>query len=682
MKIKKITLNNFRQFKGTHKIEFPEEDGIITVVHGENGFGKTALLNAFLWGFYGKEGLTDDFKLQDDLINDVVVQQDKDSASAYVEIEFSHKKSSYILKREIYGSNEKLILKSNKGLESEDKGAQDEISGMMPNGISQYLFFNGERIGTRFAQVQNSEEIKNAIHQMMGISLLEISAEDVDFVIKKFLKKEMQDSSSMELKKLIQEQTTITTELENKKEELDNLKKELDGITQEIKWHDEKLSAIQDLKDKQEERARLVDEIERFDKEIRQKTESLKKYFVEDAYSIFTTKLIETSSKIIRELRAQGKLPSRVDKQFLLEILEKNVCICGRALEKDSEWYKNVESLLSKANPPKIDAAVASIDTAIGALSTQKNAAETQIRSIVEELNDIEHRKDKNNYRLDEIHKEIGRREDEEISSIENSRQELSNKKELKIKETGAVEERIKVIKQDLARKDDEITKAKTKSSKEKIAKQNYEIAIQVRDLFRQILEIETSELRNFLNEEIKEHFNKIITKDYEIEITNDYLLRMTKSIASSRGNVGMSTGEGQLMSLVFIASLVSLVRKRGDIDTSIVRDTDNEIYPLVMDSPFGQLGETFRKGVAKWIPEIAPQVIIMVSPTQWRAEVETELNSSGRVGRRYLLQYNGKIKNPEHPKVISICGVERTQYIDDGSGMEYTKIVDITEGK
>ena len=492
----------------------------------------------------------------------------------------------------------------------------------------------------------------------------------------------MQDSSSEELKKLIQEQTTITTDLENKKKELDNLKEELDAITKEIKWHDEKLSAIQDLKDKQEERARLGDELERFDKEIRQKNEILKKCFMEDAYSIFTSKLIEASSKIIRDLRAQGKLPSRVDKQFLLEILEKNVCICGRALDKDSEWYKNVESLLDKANPPKIDAAIASIDTAIGALSTQKNAAEAQIRAIVEDLNDIEYRKEKNNNRLDEIHKEIGQREDEEISSIENSRQRLFDKKESKIKETGAIEERIKVIKQDLARKDEEIKKAQTKSAKEQVAKQNYEIAIQVRDLFRQILEIETSELRKFLNDEIKEHFNKIITKDYEIEITEDYLLRMTKPIASSRSDVGMSTGEGQLMSLVFIASLVSLVRKRGDIDTSIVRDTDNEIYPLVMDSPFGQLGETFRKGVAKWIPEIAPQVIIMVSPTQWRSEVETVLKSSGRVGKRYLLQYNGKIKNPEHPKVISICGVERTQYIDDGSGMEYTKIVDITEGK
>lgn len=681
MKITQITLHNFRQFKGTQKIEFPEEDGIITVIHGENGFGKTALLNAFLWGFYGKDGLTDDFKLQDNLINDVIVQQNKDSASAYVEIEFSHKKSSYILKREINKADTKLILRSNKGLTSEGIGAQDDISGMMPNGISQYLFFNGERIESRFAQVQNSKEIKNAIHQMMGISLLETSADDVDVVIRN-LKKEMQDSSSEELKKLIQEQTTITTDLENKKKELDNLKEELDAITKEIKWHDEKLSAIQDLKDKQEERARLVDELERFDKEIRQKNEILKKCFMEDAYSIFTSKLIEASSKIIRDLRAQGKLPSRVDKQFLLEILEKNVCICGRALDKDSEWYKNVESLLDKANPPKIDAAIASIDTAIGALSTQKNAAEAQIRTIVEDLNDIEYRKEKNNNRLDEIHKEIGQREDEEISSIENSRQRLFDKKESKIKETGATEERIKVIKQDLARKDEEIKKSQTKSSKEQVAKQNYEIAIQVRDLFRQILEIETSELRKFLNDEIKEHFNKIITKDYEIEITEDYLLRMTKPIASSRSDVGMSTGEGQLMSLVFIASLVSLVRKRGDIDTSIVRDTNNEIYPLVMDSPFGQLGETFRKGVAKWIPEIAPQVIIMVSPTQWRSEVETVLKSSGRVGKRYLLQYNGKIKNPEHPKVISICGAERTQYIDDGSGMEYTKIVDITEGK
>ena len=41
MRLIKITLNNFRQFKGENSIEFPSDGGIL-VVHGENGFGKTA----------------------------------------------------------------------------------------------------------------------------------------------------------------------------------------------------------------------------------------------------------------------------------------------------------------------------------------------------------------------------------------------------------------------------------------------------------------------------------------------------------------------------------------------------------------------------------------------------------------------------------------------------------------
>jgi DNA sulfur modification protein DndD len=53
MKIKRIKFNNFRQFNGEHSIEFSTDaEKNITVIHGENGGGKTAILNAFKWAFY------------------------------------------------------------------------------------------------------------------------------------------------------------------------------------------------------------------------------------------------------------------------------------------------------------------------------------------------------------------------------------------------------------------------------------------------------------------------------------------------------------------------------------------------------------------------------------------------------------------------------------------------------
>ena len=53
MLIRKIGLNNFRQFYGSQELELatsPERN--VTLIHAENGFGKTTILNAVLWTLF------------------------------------------------------------------------------------------------------------------------------------------------------------------------------------------------------------------------------------------------------------------------------------------------------------------------------------------------------------------------------------------------------------------------------------------------------------------------------------------------------------------------------------------------------------------------------------------------------------------------------------------------------
>lgn len=56
MRINKISLNNFRIYKGPNSIVFKShyDDKNITIIAGQNGFGKTTFLSALVWGFYGK----------------------------------------------------------------------------------------------------------------------------------------------------------------------------------------------------------------------------------------------------------------------------------------------------------------------------------------------------------------------------------------------------------------------------------------------------------------------------------------------------------------------------------------------------------------------------------------------------------------------------------------------------
>jgi DNA sulfur modification protein DndD len=55
MKLHRLTMYNFMPYKGNVVLDFPTDDfKNIMLVFGDNMRGKTSLLNAIRWGFYGK----------------------------------------------------------------------------------------------------------------------------------------------------------------------------------------------------------------------------------------------------------------------------------------------------------------------------------------------------------------------------------------------------------------------------------------------------------------------------------------------------------------------------------------------------------------------------------------------------------------------------------------------------
>jgi DNA sulfur modification protein DndD len=192
------------------------------------------------------------------------------------------------------------------------------------------------------------------------------------------------------------------------------------------------------------------------------------------------------------------------------------------------------------------------------------------------------------------------------------------------------------------------------------------------------ILDAETEELRPILNDEIDTHFRKIIDREYWAELSADYSLRIRKRVPGREEgeevkeiDVALSTGQRQVTSLVFIASLLSLARRRSEIPTILKGLSGNE-YPLVTDSPFGQLS-IFRWGVAKWVPDLAPQVVLLVSPKQFDGDVADALRETGRIGKRYYLAYHGPSMPERAQPQLVVDGQTVQQYFQ--SNEEFTEI-------
>jgi DNA sulfur modification protein DndD len=100
---------------------------------------------------------------------------------------------------------------------------------------------------------------------------------------------------------------------------------------------------------------------------------------------------------------------------------------------------------------------------------------------------------------------------------------------------------------------------------------------------------------------------------------------------------VPKSTGENQILSLSFIGALAGYADEQSS--ASSLLGPHGAAFPIVMDAAFGNLDTSYRRDIARALPDLAPQVVVLVSRAQGEGEVEAEMRSY--IGRRYVIAYH-----------------------------------------
>jgi DNA sulfur modification protein DndD len=101
----------------------------------------------------------------------------------------------------------------------------------------------------------------------------------------------------------------------------------------------------------------------------------------------------------------------------------------------------------------------------------------------------------------------------------------------------------------------------------------------------------------------------------------------------------------------------------------------DSSNFPIVMDSPFGSLDEMSRRHIARTIPKLANQLIVLVTKTQWRGEVEEEMAKI--IGREYVLTYYSSKPDCEQD-FIELGGEKYPLVRQSPNEFEYTEIMEV----
>lgn len=684
MKLLSIKFCNFRQFYGqTPEIILAQDRGNTTVIHGNNGSGKTTFLNGFTWLLYEK--FTAAFALPEQLINKRAIAEAElnKAVTCWVELLFEHDHKKYQLKRvcRAYKTEDKIEYRKSElymqiagedgrwGYPSEQPDAI--IGRILPENLHQYFFFDGERIDY-IARSQNKEDIAEATKEILGVEVLNRSIRHLGEA-RRVLESELKTIGDPETKSFIKAKDKLEKEVEILQNRQEEIERELEHLAELKGVMSNRLLELSGAAELQKLRSQLESQGSSLKQQIHQTKEQLKRLISTRAYVVFMQDAALKYQGIVQELREKGQLPTGIKRQFLEELLEKKRCICGTELGEGTEAHTQVYHWIEKAG-------IADVEETTIRLISQVDQIEHQVSLFWEECD--RYQGSLSQYRmelaqvenqLDDLKKKLRHCPDEDVSQLQKRLDETENKIADFNREIGSNQQQIINLRKEIEELIKKIEKQKMNEYKQNLAQRRIAVTQDAMERLTEVRSRLEKQFRLQLEKRVQAIFSQISFAPYLPRLNDKYQLNLVENTSGIEVEVPASTGENQILSLSFIGGIIDGVREWSKKNT--LMGPDSSTFPIVMDSPFGSLDEIYRRQIAKTLPKLANQLLVLVTKTQWRKEVEQEMTPY--IGREYVLVYNSPKLDCQEDSIV-LGGITYPLVKLSPNDFEYTEILPV----
>lgn len=686
-----MRLENFRQFYGVQQIEFAQGGAHknVTVLHGFNGAGKTAMLNAFIWCLYGET--TKDFEEPDRLENERAAAEleSGEALSVSVQLQYGVRDETYIVKRS------RTVTKEAGGVRrSEDElsmwrigahGGMEEVSGdhatlqprieqLLPHGLYPFFFFNGERV-ERLASADAYDDVERGVKTLLDVEVFERSMNHLRKMVAVDLGKELKSFGDKDLQDAVAEEEKLIGDRTLQEEKADIARQNAKALAGEIDQLETRQSQVAQLSQLTQRRKDLRDQRDELDKENKLLLSDLARALSDDGFLVYAEPIFAQTEQMVAGARQRGEIPAKIKPQFVDDLLKAGKCICETPLPDGGEARKALVKWRQSTGLADLEEAISQTNAMLAPMRQRRSKFEDTVARIQTRRSLLLATRKSVLESLATVEQQIGDRSTEESAAdlaalLAKRRQEHQQA----LVDVAVAEKAIRTIDEQYAEVRDKINKLKAQDARTALIKRQKEAAERVADVFDGVFRVQKETVRSRLDSLIGEIWQDAAIKDYTASIGLDYRLALTKRVGGIEQQVfGASTGEKQVLALSFVASLVRTAAEHltDDGRAKVLGVPLGGDYPLVMDSAFGSLEDDYRAKVAEWVPKLAHQVVVLVSNTQWRVEVENVLK--GKIGREYVLELHTSKQNSD--RSVSLNGRKYPYVVSGHDPYEYTLI-------
>jgi DNA sulfur modification protein DndD len=673
MWLERISLKDFRCFHGEHSIDFstdPEKN--ITLIHAENGVGKTTLLNSLLWCFYGDT--TAKFEKRDDLINYDALAASR--TSAYVEVLFEHNDNRYRARR--YTKNgaaaqngrEFLIMRIDAGHHVDLNNPDAFINTVIPKGMARHFLFDGEHAEV-FLGEDNRGSIRRAVQDILGCSLITTAIKDLADAATYYRRQMPTTRTSVNIENVSRRIDLLTSQIQAAIEAREELRGNIEIIDQQIADIDDNLRNSAAAKTLAERRESLERDRTRSKRREVEAQDEVLRWLGDNGRFLVSTRITDLAFDRLNEEEIKGRIPAPYNEEFVSDILEMQRCICGAELKEGSDAYHAVHKLLDKAANATMRSRLTRVRARLNEFKTEKVKAPTRLESAMHRLADAQQDISRHEADLNEISEKLSGIDLDEIAQRELKRNELRSTVNRLREQIGTITSSIARSESDKLEADRELKKLAEEDTGSRIFLKRYNLCESIRTRLERELLAEEKDARAVLRASIGRVLDETVRKAFRLRMTEDYGVSLVNEAGTQ---LPKSSGENQLLGLAFTAALVNFAKVRQNAaDYRLLRGT---VAPLVLDSPFGQLDEDYRKTTALHIPQMASQVVLMVSRSQASGGVLEALHD--RIGEEYVIvRHNKDARGGRKQEIRQINGKDVETALFDASfdGSSFAKV-------
>ena len=617
MKISRIEFENFRNFRDHCRLDFPT-DGSVSVIYGPNGVGKTTLHQLFQWIFYGEVHFN---KTASNKMYNLEFEQAASFHQVFSVlgiIDFEHPNSEgiveyYSLRREwIYQKEQlesKVINKKfrlSKKIGDDWKTVSDDpvniIEQILPGGLSQYFFFDGESMIADLNQKgrDSAKSLRKALYSIFDLDIYEqalvhigTQSSGTSTVLGKLYFSRAENSTNADVIKARGLYRQSLKWVEDLEEKIKTCKDAIERYKQEAQELSEQIGSNPSQEALEKRRKKAKDSIKALETAIQREMKAFGTTTMANYPYLLLARVVEEAQLRIGLKVEDEKLLPGLTKELVLSLLKENTCLCGNPIT-DAE-RESLNNLL-RMFPPlsykyiydqfKSNAVRWSATYDSEVLLKHLNAIfeyRDQIAELQTEIHDIDEEQ-KQGENVDEL---IAKR-----AKAEESQRYWRGELEKATKDLGLQDQ----IKKQRKKKLDELLAANSanKSIDEKIA-----IMEAVRVYFDSTLKSAAKHYSETLRSAIQELLARMLTSTRQVSMTEKFEL----SVRDSFGDEAKSEGQFAVVSFAYIGGIFKLLA-----DVPELKDKE---FPLILDGPFSKLDVIQRQNVINTIPAYAPQVIL-----------------------------------------------------------------------